>query len=61
MSSNMGINNYMNMFVQAQNGDGSASKRELSCKCQQSKTIIYPCVYILNWLIDDTQLRFSSF
>lgn len=28
MSSNIGVNNYMNMFVQPQNGDGS-SKREL--------------------------------
>lgn len=30
MSSNMGVNNYMNMFVQPQNGDSSLSKRESS-------------------------------
>lgn len=28
----MGVNNYMNMFVQPQNGDTSLSKRESSSK-----------------------------
>jgi len=32
MSSNMGVNNYMNMFVQPQNGDSSLNKRESSGK-----------------------------
>ncbi|XP_022176282.1 splicing factor 1 [Myzus persicae] len=30
MSSNMGVNNYMNMFVKPQNGDSSLNKRESS-------------------------------
>jgi len=46
----MGVNNYMNMFVQPQNGDSSLNKRESSSKFMNYYIISY--MHFINNLYD---------